>query len=61
VLIHLAHGKSMKQVAEDLFISVKTVETHRQHILEKLQLENSAQLVKYAIEHGLIEINRSRK
>lgn len=61
VLIHLAHGKSMKQVAEDLFISVKTVETHRQHILEKLQLENSAQLVKYAIEHGLIEIKRSSK
>lgn len=53
VLTRIARGKSLKQIAEDLFISVKTVETHKLHIQDKLGLTNTAQLVKYAIENGL--------
>ncbi len=61
VLIHIAQGKSLKEIAEELFISVKTVETHKLHIQEKLELQNTAQIVKYAFEHGLIEIKKSKK
>lgn len=60
VLIHIAHGKSLKAIADELFISVKTVETHKMHIQDKLSLANTAQLVKYAIEQGLIEVKRKQ-
>lgn len=60
VLIEIARGKSLKEVAEILFISVKTVETHKSHIQDKLGLANTAQLVKYAIEHELIELNKKK-
>jgi len=60
VLVLIAHGKSLKEVGDELFISVKTVETHKMHIQDKLGLSNTAQLVKYAIEHGLIEVNRKQ-
>lgn len=53
VLAHIASGKSLREIADELFISVKTVETHKQHIQEKLGLKNTAQLVKYAIERNL--------
>lgn len=58
VLVHIAHGKSLREIADELFISVKTVETHKMHIMDKLSLSNSVQLVKYAVEHGLIEFKR---
>lgn len=58
VMIHLANGKSMKEIADELFISIKTVETHKMHIQDKLGLTNMAQLVKYAIEHDLIRIDK---
>lgn len=61
VLTKIAEGKTLKQVADDLFISVKTVETHKMHIQDKLGLSNSVQLVKYAIENGYIEVNRKKK
>jgi DNA-binding NarL/FixJ family response regulator len=54
VLILIASGKSLKEIADVLFISVKTVETHKQHIQEKLGLKNTAQLVRYAIDNKLI-------
>jgi DNA-binding NarL/FixJ family response regulator len=60
VLVLIAHGKSLKQIADELFISVKTVESHKMHIQDKLGLTNAAQLVKYAIEHELIEIKRPK-
>lgn len=60
VLVLLANGKSTKEIADILFISVKTVETHKIHIREKLGLNNTAQLVKYAIEHGLIDVERKK-
>lgn len=56
VLALVASGRSNKEVADDLFISIKTVETHKTNILEKLGLKNTAELVKYAIKNGLISI-----
>jgi DNA-binding NarL/FixJ family response regulator len=61
VLALIANGRSLKEVADDLFISIKTVESHKMHIQDKLGLTNTAQLVKYAIEHGLIELNKKTK
>ncbi|HKZ37046.1 MAG TPA: response regulator transcription factor [Chryseolinea sp.] len=46
--------KGNKEIAELLFISVKTVETHKGHILEKLGLRNSAELIKYAIKNNIV-------
>lgn len=54
VLGLVAMGKGNKEVAELLFISVKTVETHKGHILEKLGLKNSAELIKYAIKNNIV-------
>jgi len=54
ILQLLAEGKSNKEVATDLNISPYTVETHRSHILEKLNLHNSAELVLYAVRKGII-------
>lgn len=56
VLTIVANGKSNKEVANELFISIKTVETHKANILDKLDLKNTAELVKYAIKNGLISI-----
>jgi DNA-binding NarL/FixJ family response regulator len=50
VLTLIAEGKSLKQIGEELFISVKTVETHKLHIQDKLGLTGTAQLVRYALE-----------
>ncbi len=58
VLVLIAQGKSLKEVAEELFISNKTVETHKMHIQDKLGLSNTAQLVKWAIENNLISLDR---
>lgn len=54
VLGLVAMGKGNKEIAESLFISVKTVETHKGHILEKLGLKNSAELIKYAIKNNIV-------
>lgn len=54
VLQLVASGKSDKEVAEELFISTKTVNTHKMHILDKLGLKNTAELVHYAIKNELI-------
>lgn len=56
VLTTVATGKSNKLVGEVLFISVKTVETHKTHILEKLGLSNNAELIRYAIKNNIISI-----
>lgn len=58
VLVLLAEGKTNKEVGDRLHLSSKTVGTHRQHIMQKLGLENLAELVKYAIREGLISFNR---
>lgn len=57
VLEHLAAGKTNQETADILFISVKTVETHKTNILEKLGLRNTAELVRYAIKNNIISID----
>lgn len=52
----LAEGKSTRQIADCLNVSVSTVETHRQHIMGKLNLHSIAELTKYAIRAGLTTI-----
>ena len=60
VLVLIAYGKSLKEIADELFISVKTVESHKMHIQDKLGLTNAAQLVKFAIEQGMIELKKPK-
>jgi DNA-binding NarL/FixJ family response regulator len=55
VLQLIAEGKANKQVARELGISVKTVEKHRQHLMSKLDLHDTAGLTRYAIAAGIIE------
>jgi len=52
----ISDGLSFKEIAERLFISKRTVETHKKNILEKLDLKNTVDLVKYAILNGIINI-----
>jgi DNA-binding NarL/FixJ family response regulator len=53
VLQLLAEGNTTAQIADRLCVSVKTVETYRQHIMEKLNIRSVAELTKYAIREGL--------
>lgn len=53
VLKFISEGKSNSEVAEVLRISIRTVETHRANIMNKLDLKNTAELVRYAIQNGL--------
>jgi DNA-binding NarL/FixJ family response regulator len=55
VLLELAMGKSNKEVALDLDISVRTVETHRKNIKRKLDITSTAGLTRYAMEHGVLQ------
>jgi len=56
VLQLIAEGKSMKQIGAALFVSEKTVATHRQHIMEKLDIHTIPDLVKIAIREGLTNL-----
>lgn len=58
ILALIAQGKSLKIIAEELFISLKTVETHKMHIYAKLGITNSAQLVRFAIENNIVEFTK---
>jgi two-component system response regulator NreC len=55
VLRLLARGHTNQEIAQMLFISVRTAETHRAHIMQKLRLRSRAELVSYAIENGLLD------
>jgi len=55
ILTLIAQGETNQEIARRLFISVKTVQTHRGHILEKLKLHDRTQLVRYAIRKRLID------
>ena len=55
VLLLLAQGFTNQEIAKRLFISVRTAETHRAHIMQKLRLTSRAELVKHAIANGLLE------
>ena len=55
IFVLFAEGKSTKEISEKLFISVKTVGTHKQNILEKMGMKTNADMVKYALKKGLIQ------
>jgi len=55
ILLQLAQGKSNKDVAQALDISVRTVETHRKNIKRKLGISSTAGLTRYALEHGVLQ------
>jgi DNA-binding NarL/FixJ family response regulator len=52
VLQHIANGESNKQIARELDLSVRTVETHRLNIKRKLGIEGQAELIKFAVQHA---------
>jgi len=55
VLRLLALGHTNQEIAKQLYISVRTAETHRAHIMQKLRLSSRAELVRYALDQGLLE------
>lgn len=57
VLKLFAEGKSTRDISEQLFVSVKTVGTHKQHILKKLNLKSTVDIIKYALKKGIISLD----
>jgi DNA-binding NarL/FixJ family response regulator len=55
VLCLIGSGKTVSQVADGLALSVKTVSTYRARILEKMNMENNAELIHYAVQNGLVD------
>jgi two-component system invasion response regulator UvrY len=55
VMTLLAAGESIADIATELSLSVKTVSTYRARILDKLNLKSTAEIIRYALEHGLVE------
>jgi DNA-binding NarL/FixJ family response regulator len=55
ILKHIAAGKSNKEIGDELFISHRTVDTHRTNIMKKLDLHNIAGIIRFAIRHGLVD------
>jgi two-component system, NarL family, response regulator NreC len=56
VLSLLALGHTNSEIAQRLVVSVRTVESHRAHIMNKLRVSTRAELVRYAMQHGLIDV-----
>ncbi len=54
VLTLVAEGRTSQQIADELFLGISTVQTHRAHIMEKLKLQNRSELIRYALRKGLI-------
>lgn len=57
VLQLIAEGRSTKEIASDLKVSVKTIETHRKQIMDKLDIHSVAELTRYAIREGIISLD----
>tara|TARA_R110002072_G_scaffold77597_13_gene180795 strand:- start:2400 stop:3056 length:657 start_codon:yes stop_codon:yes gene_type:complete len=55
VFLRIASGKSVSEIADELCLSVKTISTYRARILEKMDLGSNAKLMRYAMQHGLIQ------
>lgn len=55
VLRMIAQGKTISQIAEDMGLSVKTVSTYRTRLLLKMKMKTNAELVRYAVQHGLVD------
>ncbi len=56
ILLWMAKGKSNQEIADELFIALKTVKTHVSNILSKLQVQDRTQAVIYAFQHHLVEV-----
>jgi two-component system response regulator NreC len=56
ILRMIALGHTNAEIAEQLYLSVRTVESHRAHIQQKIRLTSRAELVRYALEHGLVSV-----
>jgi len=56
ILTHIAEGKTNREIADALVISPKTVDRHRENIMQKLNMHSRVELVKYAISKGLIQV-----
>lgn len=54
IMLMMVKGTSLTEIGEKIFISVKTVSTHRSRILSKLGISNNAELILYAVRHGII-------
>lgn len=57
ILKLLAEGFSANDISGKLFVSIKTINTHKQHILEKLSLKSTTELIKYALKKGIITLD----
>ena len=57
ILQLMAEGSTTKRIADQLNVSIKTVETHRQHIMDKLKIYSIAELTKYAIKEGITSLD----
>jgi DNA-binding NarL/FixJ family response regulator len=55
ILLLIAEGKSISEIAEQLFLSVKTISTHKSNILQKMNLSTQGDLIRYAIMNNLVE------
>jgi two-component system, NarL family, invasion response regulator UvrY len=58
VFTRIVRGASLTEIANELCLSIKTVSTHKSHILAKMNLANHVDMVRYAIEHGLLDTAR---
>ena len=58
VLALVAQGRRNAEIAHELFISIKTVEKHRQSLMDKLRIHDTASLTRYAIRMGLVSADR---
>ncbi len=57
VLKLYAEGKTTREISEQLFVSVKTIGTHKQHIQEKLGIKTTVEMIKYALKKGVITLD----
>ena len=55
VMCMIASGKTVKEIAEELFLSIKTISTYRSRILEKMKMKSNAELIHYAIKNRLVD------
>jgi DNA-binding NarL/FixJ family response regulator len=58
IFSRIVRGESLTQIADELSLSIKTVSTHKAHILAKMNLANQVDLVRYAIDNGLLDTER---
>jgi DNA-binding NarL/FixJ family response regulator len=57
VFSRIVQGRSMTDIAHELSLSIKTVSTHKSHIMEKMAMDSTVELVRYALKHGLMDDN----